>query len=58
MIINQLWRKFSVDFYYLNNTTIKFAVVVEMNKTQKLLDDIEKLVQLDARVLVFSKSLF
>lgn len=58
LVCYQLWRMFDIEFYYLNNTTIKFAIGFEMSKVKRLLDDIEVLTEVEARVLVFSKSFF
>ena len=36
---NQLWLKFGHEFFYLENRTIKFAILFEINKVKTLLNE-------------------
>ena len=51
-MVFQLWRKFNLEFYYLDAATIKYAVLIELNKAQKIMDNLEKLVELNARIFL------
>ena len=50
LVVYQLWRKFNLEFYYLDAATIKYAILIELNKAQKMMDNLEKLVELNARI--------
>ena len=58
LVCNQLWLKFGHEFFYLENNTIKFAVLFEINKVETLSKEIKKLVVANTRVTVLSKSFF
>lgn len=58
LVLNQLWLKFGHEFFYLEENTIKFAIVFEINKVDTLLKEIKKLEMADTRVTVLSKSFF
>ena len=55
-IYHQLWQKFGPEFKFLENTTLKFAIIFEMNKTKSFIKEIEKLMLLQAKVTVISKT--
>lgn len=58
LVCYQLWLKFGHELFYLENYTIKFAIVFEINKVKTLLNEIKKLIVADTRVMVLSKFLF
>ena len=58
LVCYQLWRKFDEEFFYSDNRTIKFAIFYELNNVQNLLTEIKKLIEINARVMVFAKSFF
>ena len=58
LVLYQFWMKFSTEFFYLEDRTIKFAIIYEANKMQNLLREIEKLVKAHTRVTVLSKCFF
>lgn len=58
LVTHQLWLKFGHRFFYLENRTIKFAVLLELNKVQSLLKEIKKLEIADARATVLLKYFF
>lgn len=43
LVCHQLWLKFGHEYFYLENKTIKFAILYEINKVATLLDEIKKL---------------
>ena len=43
LVCHQLWLKFGPEYFYLENKTIKFAILYEINKVATLLDEIKKL---------------
>ena len=58
LVCNRLWMKFGHEFFYLEEHTIKFAIVFEISKVKTLLRKIKKLYKVDTTVTVLSKCLF
>lgn len=58
LVCNQLWMKFAHEFFYLEQHTIKFVIVFEVNKVETLLKEIKKLYMVDTRVTVICKCFF
>ena len=56
LICEQLWQKFGAEFNFLDTHTLKFAIIFETNKSKSLLKEIEKLLFLQAKVTVLSKT--
>lgn len=56
IVCYQLWLKFENELFYLENRTIKFVIVYEINKAQILLKEIKRLEIANSRVIVSSKS--
>ena len=56
LICHQLWQKFGLEFNFLEIKTLKFAIIFETNKSKSLIKEIEKLLFLNAKVTVLSKT--
>lgn len=56
LICHQLWQKFGPEFKFLETTTLKFAVIFEINKTKSFMKEVDRLIFLQAKVTVISKT--
>ena len=56
LVCHQLWQKFGPEFNFLEINTLKFAIIFETNKSKYLIKEIEKLLLLQAKVTVLSKT--
>lgn len=53
---SNLRQKFGPEFKFLETTTLKFAVIFEINKTKSFMKEIDRLIFLQAKVTVISKT--
>ena len=52
LICHQLYRKFGFEFYQLDTSTLKFAIIFERNISKSFVKEIEKLIFLECKVKV------
>lgn len=56
LICHHLWQKFGPESKFFEDSTQKYAIIFELNKTKSFIKEIEKLMFLQAKVTVISKT--